>query len=227
MSDPSAFYAAHPECVVTGEMFEKLEPQIRIAVTRIDRLARINPDLAEDLAAQIRLRIIEASAGYRCRDAETGVPIYDYLDQSDSYIVEHAAGAVSSQQRRERKIAERLRTVSMEGMTQFMDISDDAEVELGDSTSPAYGDFSDTVAEEIDLERFTALVRSRLSTAEKSVFDLLVIGFTRAEVHREMNLSRQSVHPHMRAIQNAAKVAMAKMGQPERRRRYIGSRRTQ
>ena len=139
--------------------------------------------------------------------------------------MEHAAGAVASRVRRERKIVERLRLTSLDGIGAYADLSDEADGDVGDSTSVHEGDFSDAVVEGIDLERFKSLVRSRLSPAEQSVFDLLVLGFTRAEVPHEMNVSRQTVHPHMKAIQSAARVAMVRMQQPDGRRRYMGLRR--
>ena len=225
LADPASFYAAHPECVVSGAMLDHLEPQIRLAVVRIDRLARQNQDRFEDLSSQIRLRIIEAATAWRRRDPASGEPVYDYLSQTDGYIVEHASGAVASHVRRERKIAEHLRLTSLDGVGAYADLSDEADGEVADPASMHEGDFSDAVAEGIDLDRFKALVRSRLSPAERSVFDLLVVGFTRAEVPRQMSVSRQTVHPHMKAIQSAARVAMARMEQPDARRPYMGLRR--
>jgi hypothetical protein len=65
--DPPTFFAAHPETVVSPEIWARLEPRIeswaRFWERRFDR--------QEEVRAALTLRVIEAATGFRRCDPET------------------------------------------------------------------------------------------------------------------------------------------------------------
>jgi hypothetical protein len=192
VTDETAFAAAHPETVVSAELWARLEPEIA-------RRARIleyddDPAVQADLRAELRLSIIEAARTARSRDARGG-PVYDYLAQHPTYIVWHAAGPIYSRLRRERRQAETTLRYELLG----------GEDEWGALTPAETIDETTTVPMSSSLEGaelFTAIA-ARLSPAQRRVLELLAEGSERGEIGDLLGLSRKTIHDHIVAIREA------------------------
>ena len=192
VTDEAAFAAAHPETVISPELWARLEPEIA-------RRARIleysdDPIVQAELRAELRLRIIEAARTARRRDARGG-PIYDYLDQHPIYIVWHAAGSIYSRLRRERREAESTLRYELLG----------GEDEWGELAPAETVDESTTISMSSRLEgaELFASIAAKLSPAQRRVLALLGEGAERSEIGERLNLSRKTVHDHIVAIRAA------------------------
>ena len=191
IEDHKAFAAAHPETVVTPELWAKFESEIR----RRARALEWDAERRSDVEAEIRLRIIEAARAYRDRD-ETGAPVYDYLDQGTGYIVQHAAGRVYSGLRRERRFA---------GSTVTLGALADARGGRADGTEgPAILDPADPTRVD-PLERGSEdelylAIAAKLTPTQLRIFRLMREGWDRPQIGGLTGPARQSVHDHVASI---------------------------
>lgn len=192
VTDEAAFAAAHPETVVSPELWARLEPEIA-------RRARIleyddNPAVQADLRAELRLRIIEAARMCRTRDGR-GAPVYDYLAQHPTYIVWHAAGAIYTRLRRERREAETtLRYELLGGEDEWGEL---APAETVDETTLV------PMSSSLEGAELFAAIASRLSPAQLRVLELLAAGADRNEIGDTLEITRKTVHDHIVAIREA------------------------
>ena len=193
MVDRASFLAAHPECVVSPEIFARLEPEIDHYASWIRR--RSDELTSEDIKSEVVARILECATFYRHTDEE-GQPIYDFLAQSTKYIVMHAAGKVSSELRRSRNHQEV--TVSYDAP---IDVS--AEGEEGDEMLVTIADTSATVdtanLEVADLiraveERLRSDPKLRDDVTTHQVWELTLTGHDRTDIGALLGIRRQRVH---------------------------------
>ena len=193
VTDRAAFVAAHPETVVSTELWARLEPEIsrRAALLEFDA----SPDTQNELRAELRARIIEAASGYRHTD-EQGEPIFDYLQQAPRYIVWHAAGKVYSGLRRDRRNQKMTDRIELLG----------GQDEWGD---PRPSDVADPTThgsptEALEHAELFSGIAARLSPAQLRVLAALEEGLDRGEIGERLDISRKTVHDHVNAIRNAA-----------------------
>ena len=184
------FRRDHPETVASPELFERLERRI----ARLAASFEHNPADREDVRAAIRLRIIEAATGSRATDGG-GRPIRDYLAQSDSYIVRHAAARAWNELRRERRLS--ARSVCFESLAAAVWAEEDAAIDPP-IAGPEFDSDSQISATEIE-----AAVIEVVSPAERRVFLMLSGGLDRAEIARRLGLDRRTVSDHVAAIRRA------------------------
>lgn len=198
LRDPDGFRDAHPETVVGPELMDRLE-------RRISRLAasfESDPVERREVAAAIRLRIIEAATGTRGQD-EAGRPIHDYLAQSDAYIVRHAAARVWNELRRERRMR-RAQVAFADLAPRGADWAGEEAAADPPIAAPELAPDSAIAADEI-----ADLVVERLSPAQRRVFGLLVGGMPRPEVGAALGLDRRTVADHVASIRRATLEVLA------------------
>jgi hypothetical protein len=193
IDDHAAFAQAHPETVVSEELWLRLEPEIarRAALLEFDA----NPDTQAELRAELRARIIEAAKGYRETDTD-GNPVFDYLEQAPRYIVWHAAGKVYSGLRRERrhqKLTDRIELLG--GDDQW---GDPQPAEVADPST--FG----SPAEQLEHAELFRGIAERLFPAQRRVLELLEEGLDRGEIGERLGITRKTVHDHINAIRLAA-----------------------
>jgi DNA-binding CsgD family transcriptional regulator len=195
--DPAAFYADHPECVLTPERMAALEPY----VNQFARLAgnKFDADRQEEQRQAIWVRIAECATAYRSTDPLTGQPVYDFLSQNPSYIVMHAAARVRSAVRREVGAKERLGIVSFE--TPIASSRDGETVELGSLIAARTVEAVD----EASHNELAQKIAARLSPAQRRLFVLIAEGATAAEAGHLIGLKRQTVHDHMKVIRQVTR----------------------
>ncbi len=196
IEDHVAFLIAHPECEVTAERLIELRSEIVRRAYRIDG----RPQVQEDLRAAIELRIVEAATAYRHTDA-TGAPIYDYLAQRKSYIVQHAAGTVYSAVRRARAAEKRLPMVRIAEVSE--DDNDGVVIESIEDPHAAHA-----VVGGPEYEELTTAINDLLSPAQRRVYALLEVGEEGSDIGRTLGLARGTVHNHMDAIRSAARAVL-------------------
>lgn len=192
IDDHAAFAQAHPETVISAELWSRLEPEIarRAALLEFDA----SPDTQAELRAELRARIIEAAKGYRTLDAD-GNPVFDYLDQAPRYIVWHAAGKVYSGLRRERrhqKLTDRIELLGGEdewGEPRPADVADPS----------TFG----SPSEQMEHAELYAGIAERLFPAQRRVLELLEEGLDRGEIGERLGITRKTVHDHINAIRLA------------------------
>jgi hypothetical protein len=205
LTDPAAFFAAHPETVVGPELWDILEPEIKRQANHLEW----DEERRTDVAAEIRLRIIEAATGSRERD-EQGRPIYDYLRQQPGYIVQHAAIRAYSRLRRERR--EAATTLALEDLLPAgIEESEGSEATILDPRDP-HPDANPVEAistAELELEIVAAL-----TPMQRQVYDQLRSGWSRPEIGERLGLSRQAIHDHVVGIRLAALAALRERDDP-------------
>ena len=191
--DHAAFASAHPETVVSPELWERLEPEIRRRASLLDFDSAAH--VQADLQAELRLRIIEAATAFRRTD-EDGEPVFDYLEQHPRYIVWHASGRVYSTLRRDRRGTKITDSIEILG----------GEDEWGELTPAEVLDPSTLASPSDALEHGELLagIRDRLFPAQQRVLEMLDEGLDRGEIGERLGISRQTVHGHLQAIREAA-----------------------
>jgi RNA polymerase sigma factor (sigma-70 family) len=191
--DRAAFASAHPETVVTPELWERLEPEIRRRASLLDFDSSAH--VQADLQAELRLRIIEAATAFRRTDAD-GEPVFDYLEQHPRYVVWHAAGRVYSTLRRDRRGTKVTDSIESLG----------GEDEWGEPTPAEVLDPATLASPTDALEHGELLagIRERLFPAQQRVLEMLDEGLDRGEIGERLGISRQTVHGHLQAIREAA-----------------------
>lgn len=196
-TDPAAFYAAHPQCVLTPERMATLEPY----VNQFARLAgnKFDADRQEEQRQAIWVRIAECATAYRSTDPATGLPVYDFIDQHPSYIVMHAAARIRSAVRREVGAKDRLGIVSFE--TPIASSREGETVELGSLIAAR----TVNAIDEASHHEIVQKIAVRLSPAQRRLFVLIAEGATPAEAGHLTGLKRQTVHDHMKAIREVAR----------------------
>jgi DNA-directed RNA polymerase specialized sigma24 family protein len=205
LRDPAAFYAAHPEAVVTAELLERLEPSIRWLVRRYR-----GPWDGDEVRAALRARIVEAATGYRHLGAD-GEPVYDFLAQAPSYIVQHAGTLVYSAVRRDRAAANRSRSLDWSSGhgSGAWDTAGEGPGGDPDPLEPLGCEPSDHAS---GYRELVAAIGRRLSGRARHAFALLLVGHSTGEAARLLGISRQRFHEHMGAIRGATRAALAEMG---------------
>lgn len=203
IDDAAAFAAAHPETVVTPELWERLEPEIR----RRARGLEWNAERRPDVEAEIRLRIIEAARAYRDRDA-AGEPVYDYLAQGIGYIVQHAAGRVYSGLRRERRVAGSITTLGA--------LADSRATREDGGEGPAVLDPADPnprdPIERGSEDELYLAIAAKLTPTQLRIFRLMREGWDRPQIGGLTGLARQSVHDHVAAIRKTTMEVLSERG---------------
>jgi hypothetical protein len=178
---------------VGDALLERLAPDIAARARALDQDASEQ----EEIRAEIRSRIVECAASYREFDA-SGAPVFDYLEQHPSYIVQHAAIQAYTRLRRERR----------EG---FGTIRIDADREDEDGRSRQF-ELADPVAVD-PLERLVGSelqdsIGARLDGITAKVFLMLASGLERIEIARALSLDRRRIHEHVAKIRVAATAAL-------------------
>jgi len=192
IDDWAAFAAAHPETVVSEELWATLETEIARRASLLEFDA--HPDTQGELRAELRARIIEAARGFRTVDAD-GNPVYDYLAQAPRYIVWHAAGTVYSglrRTRRQQKLTDRIELLGGNdewGEPQPADVAD--PVTFGSPT------------ERLEHAELFTGIAERLFPAQRRVLELLEEGLDRGEIGERLGITRKTVHDHINAIRLA------------------------
>ncbi len=211
LTDVTAFRLDHPETVVSSDLLDRLERRIaRLAATY-----EFNHAAREDVRAAIRLRIIEAATGSRADD-DDGHPIHDYLSQSDSYIVRHAAGRVWNELRHER----RTRSVSfplssLGALAGAGDNRETSSVEV-DPPLPCPGiELETEITSQINADEISLAVAARVSPAQRRVFALLTDGLARPEIGRRLGLDRRTISCHVTAIRRATLEVLARRSETD------------
>lgn len=189
IDDYPSFFRTHPETVVDSALLAELSEEVACRA----RALEFDPEQAEEIQNEINLRVIEAATSYRI-DPETEQPIYDYLKQNRRYIVWHASGKVYSRLRRERR--QMKQTISLSNQSVANKNEEDEQQEDAPIALSYLVDFNANL-EYDELRR--AIVR-RLTPAQRKVFYLLEVGFTRSEISEILRRNRRTVCDHVRAI---------------------------
>lgn len=191
--DPARFYRAYPEAVVTEQVLDRLAPDIAARARALDQ----DGIEQEEIRAEIRARIVECAASYRRFD-ESGQPVFDYLDQHPSYIVQHAAIPSYSRLRKERRGG-------------FASIRIDRGWEDADGDIHTIEIADDNRVEPLDALLFSELhasIGARLEGPTATVFRLIVEGLERSEIAEQLSLDRRRVHEHVAKIRIATTAAL-------------------
>lgn len=214
ITDRRAFLDAHPECEVSVELLEKLEPYIRFRARQIEPVA--DADLHADLVAEITASIIECATHYRSTDPDSGLPIFDYLAQAPSYVVQHAAGKAYSAVRRQRTADRHLRPQFLSAGNGYDNGEEDEDLELIDRSLPDMAQLAD------DSELIDAIAAALRNPLRRKIFRLLMAGADRGEVGLTLGLARQRVHDHVLIIRQVAERVLSRRAQQnaEIERRY-------
>ena len=212
VDDRAVFFAAHPECVISAERLSSLESRISAEARHRFFGHAFSSDDLEDVKADIRLRLFELATSYRDTDPMTGDPIYDYLFQTDSYIVSHSALRASSEIRREnrRKGREISLEIDLDGDGEFDAIRSAVEMTQGED------DISDDIADSLSYTEIRASIVAKLSPAETRVFEMLETDRARGEVAIDLGIKRQTVHLHMNKIREVTRRALIDHGHDSR-----------
>lgn len=193
ISDPEAFYAAFPEARVSAELFAQLEPDIAARARALDH----DGDQREEICAEIRMRIIECAASYRRLDRR-GRPIFDYLQQHPSYIIQHAAIPSYSRLRRDRRLG--FASIRIDLGSADHD-GDERPIELPDLTAADPDDLLIT-------RELSDSIAARLAGEPAKIFALLNEGLDRAEIGHRLALDRRRIHEYIAEIRIAATFAL-------------------
>jgi hypothetical protein len=193
ISDPEAFYEAFPEARVNAALFAQLEPDIAARARALDH----DGDQREEICAEIRMRIIECAASYRRLDRR-GRPIFDYLQQHPSYIIQHAAIPSYSRLRRDRRLGFASIRIDL-GSTDHD--GDERPIELPDLSAADPDDLLIT-------RELSDSIAARLEGEPAKIFALLHEGLDRAEIGHRLTLDRRRIHEYIAEIRIAATFAL-------------------
>jgi hypothetical protein len=178
---------------VSDELLARLAPDIAARARALDQ----DGHEQEEIRAEIRARIVECAASYRRFD-DRGEPVFDYLEQHPSYIVQHAAIPSYSRLRRERR----------EGFATIR-IDEEREDEEGGGRPLEIAD-KQTVdpLERLVVSELADAIASRLDETSYRVFALLVEGLDRAEIAYRLGSDRRRIHEQIEKIRIAATAAL-------------------